>query len=141
MKQILRRALEALEVYGSHKTSCDSLILFTSLPPQRKPCSCGYSENITMLQTALGESQDDPCPGCKKGGVCRTPKCGRLKLPVDHPLRNDVEPTIYTGQLFKRKSASDEMIRQMRERCATYDLRGAFVDGWVSAEDAHGIRK
>lgn len=29
----------------------------------------------------------DPCPGCTKGHVCRTPKCGRLALPVDHPLR------------------------------------------------------
>lgn len=29
----------------------------------------------------------DPCPGCTKGHVCRTPKCGRLDLPVDHPLR------------------------------------------------------
>lgn len=31
--------------------------------------------------------QDDPCPGCRKGRVCRTPKCGRLKLPSDHPCR------------------------------------------------------
>jgi hypothetical protein len=30
---------------------------------------------------------DDPCPGCRKGGVCRTPKCGRLKLPENHPYR------------------------------------------------------
>ena len=30
----------------------------------------------------------DPCLGCIRGTVCRTPKCGRLKLPVDHPLRN-----------------------------------------------------
>lgn len=29
----------------------------------------------------------DPCPACFKGGVCRTPTCGRLKLPVDHPYR------------------------------------------------------
>ena len=124
-----------------------------------------------MLRTALGESQDDPCPGCKKGGVCRTPKCGRLKLPADHPLRNDVEPIgyvgpswlnpetrtwenesfapgpikgwlpVYLGPVAQQEPASDEMIRQMRERCATYELRGAFVDGWISAENAHGIRK
>lgn len=30
---------------------------------------------------------EDPCPGCQKGGVCRTPACGRLKLPMDHPFR------------------------------------------------------
>lgn len=34
---------------------------------------------------------DDPCPGCQVGKVCRTPKCGRLKLPVDHPLRTGVK--------------------------------------------------
>jgi len=32
----------------------------------------------------------DPCPGCRKGGVCRTPKCGRLKLPIDHPYRTGI---------------------------------------------------
>jgi hypothetical protein len=29
----------------------------------------------------------DPCPGCRKGGVCKTPECGRLKLPREHPYR------------------------------------------------------
>lgn len=33
------------------------------------------------------EPDRDPCPGCRKGIVCRTPACGRLKLPSDHPLR------------------------------------------------------
>lgn len=31
--------------------------------------------------------EKDPCPGCHKGGVCNTPKCGRLNLPADHPFR------------------------------------------------------
>ena len=30
---------------------------------------------------------EDPCPNCTKGHVCRTPACGRLKLPIYHPLR------------------------------------------------------
>jgi hypothetical protein len=34
------------------------------------------------------EQITDPCPGCTPGHVCRTPACGRLKLPLDHPLRN-----------------------------------------------------
>ena len=34
------------------------------------------------------EKTSDPCPGCTPGHVCRTPACGRLKLPLDHPLRN-----------------------------------------------------
>lgn len=28
---------------------------------------------------AAEQAGDDPCPGCRPGGVCRTPKCGRLK--------------------------------------------------------------
>lgn len=31
--------------------------------------------------------REDPCCGCLPGHVCRTPHCGRLKLPLDHPLR------------------------------------------------------
>jgi hypothetical protein len=34
------------------------------------------------------EKTSDPCPGCTPGHVCRTPACGRLKLPLDRPLRN-----------------------------------------------------
>ncbi len=33
-------------------------------------------------------AQDDPCPSCPKGQACRTPNCGRLKLPTDHPYRS-----------------------------------------------------
>lgn len=41
------------------------------------------------LQSAAAQQQeDDPCPGCVKGGVCKKPTCGRLKLPVDHPVRS-----------------------------------------------------
>lgn len=36
----------------------------------------------------VSENIPDPCPNCRKSGVCRTPACGRLKLPLDHPLRN-----------------------------------------------------
>ena len=36
--------------------------------------------------------EPDPCPQCEKGGVCRTPKCGRLKLPVDHQFRTAPQP-------------------------------------------------
>jgi hypothetical protein len=34
------------------------------------------------------QKEYDPCIGCLVGTVCRTPNCGRLKLPVDHPFRN-----------------------------------------------------
>lgn len=52
------------------------------------------ASDIVLLSDAaeaLAEqpAQVDPCPGCLKGCVCRTPKCGRLKLPADHPLRSE----------------------------------------------------
>lgn len=55
-----------------------------------------FNENrLLNLMVCLGqimkevtEEDEDPCPGCKKGGVCRTIACGRLKLPTNHPLRN-----------------------------------------------------
>jgi hypothetical protein len=33
-------------------------------------------------------AEDNSCSGCPPGQVCRTFACGRLKLPLDHPLRN-----------------------------------------------------
>lgn len=44
---------------------------------------------IELFEKSLDPSLD-PCPGCQPGGVCRTIACGRLKLPVDHPLRKGV---------------------------------------------------
>lgn len=32
--------------------------------------------------TQSKEIPPDPCPGCFKGQVCRTPKCGRLSSPA-----------------------------------------------------------
>lgn len=37
--------------------------------------------------TQSNKDDGDPCPGCRKGGVCRTPACGRLKLSENHPYR------------------------------------------------------
>ena len=34
----------------------------------------------------------------------------------------------------------DEMAKQMKERCDSMEMRGAFADGWLSAEAAHGIK-
>ena len=57
----------------------------------------GPSDVVTLEWMAEQPAQVDPCPGCRKGGVCRTPKCGRLKLPADHPLRSE-QPAQDEGQ-------------------------------------------
>lgn len=40
-----------------------------------------------LAQPQVSTESDDPCPGCRKGIVCRSPKCGRLALPENHPYR------------------------------------------------------
>ena len=51
---------------------------------------------------------------------------------TEHKLSQNTQP--------QRKPLTGEMTKQMRERCDSYEMRGAFVDGWVSAEAAHGIK-
>jgi hypothetical protein len=41
----------------------------------------------------------------------------------------------------KRKPLTDEMTKQMKERCDSMEMRGAFADGWLSAEAAHNIKE
>ena len=53
LREAAQQALEALQAHGSHAPNCDYLVLLTSLPPQRKPCSCGLGANITALRAAL----------------------------------------------------------------------------------------
>lgn len=40
---------------------------------------------------------------------------------------------------MQQEPLTNEMVKQMKERCDTMEMRGAFVDGWLSAEAAHGI--
>lgn len=59
LREAAQQALEALQAYGSHDPNCDHLMLLTSLPPQRKPCSCGLGANITALRAALAKPVDE----------------------------------------------------------------------------------
>ncbi len=45
--------LEALKQHGAHHGNCDYMILLTSLPPMRKPCSCG-------LHAAIAKATEEP---------------------------------------------------------------------------------
>jgi hypothetical protein len=44
--------LEALKQHGAHHGNCDYMILLTSLPPMRKPCSCGLHAAIAKAEAA-----------------------------------------------------------------------------------------
>jgi len=57
-REIMQQALKALRGYGAHSPMCDYLVLLTSLPPQRKPCSCGLSKAITALRDRLAQPNE-----------------------------------------------------------------------------------
>ena len=42
------RLRSALRVHGAHSSSCDILMLLTSDPPLRKPCSCGLAAALAV---------------------------------------------------------------------------------------------
>ena len=61
--------------------------------------------------------------------------CGTVyRLPAENR-----SPLYTTPQ--QRKPLTDEMTKQMKERCDSMEMRGAFADGWLSAEAAHGIKE
>jgi hypothetical protein len=41
----------------------------------------------------------------------------------------------------QRKPLTEEMRKQMLEASDNYEMRGAFANGWLSAEAAHGIKE
>ena len=44
-------------------------------------------------------------------------------------------------QSAQRKPLTDEMRKQMLEASDNYEMRGAFANGWLSAEAAHNIKE
>ena len=62
-----------------------------------------------------------------------------------HPYRTQIHqrPAYTTPPAAPAQPApvplTDEMRKQMKERCDSMEMRGAFADGWLSAECAHGI--
>lgn len=73
LEKAARMALEALEeLQGVCTDSPGGVEAITAWTP----------EAIAALTQALATTEPaaDPCPSCPKGIVCRTPKCGRLKM-------------------------------------------------------------
>jgi len=105
---------------------CDSLEEALSL---RKSLEDEKSE-VDSLKARLFEMQEaaknlalgqDPCPGCPKGHVCRTPNCGRLALPVKHPFRIGVNTglTLAAESLDRQADlAAEELDRKWAKQMA-----------------------
>jgi hypothetical protein len=68
-QELMQQALDALQAYGAHAPNCEHLMLLTSLPPQRKPCSCGLVATIITMRERLALPQMQPCAGRNCGST------------------------------------------------------------------------
>ena len=116
--------------------------------------------NELASRKALAEPEQEPAPG-----YCKHCKQYTIEEPLPaepqtthwkgceavHPECRKQEPVVqleFAGTLpisrggyapTPRKPLTDEMVKRMKEVCTSMEMRGAFADGWLSAEAAHGI--
>jgi hypothetical protein len=122
LREAAQQALEALQAYGSHAPNCDYLVLLTSLPPQRKPCSCGLAANITALRAALAEPNHDYERGFVGG--------------MSEQVRRDVERNVMASlDRFYAIAVAAE-----REACAKVCEEIRFPDSYTAIRCAAAIR-
>ena len=48
---------------------------------------------------------------------------------------------LYTTPPQRKPLPHSVMVKHMKESCDSMEMRGAFADGWMSAEAAHGIKE
>ena len=114
-REALKLALEALEAHADIGIKSDKV--------------------ITAIKETLAQPEQEPVAWRFQSAV------GGWAYGKEPPIGSKyaVEPLYTTPP--QRKPLTDEMTKQMRERCDSYEMRGAFVDGWVSAEAAHGVKE
>jgi hypothetical protein len=143
--EALKLALEALELHGEqypHMVKGYCLDAITAIKealaqpePWEKFCdsNCVWTDHHPDCK--LAQPEQEPVAYIrvsKTGHVMACAKTGDFYSLPHKTLLYTTPP--------QRKPLTGEMTKQMRERCDSYEMRGAFVDGWVSAEAAHGIK-
>ena len=94
------------------------------------------------LNVQLGQQQAEPV----------APKCGAIIEVFDKDWRLEYlslpvgKHKVYVQQYTyttppQRKPLTDEMRKQMKEASDSMEMRGAFANGWLSAEAAHHIQE
>jgi hypothetical protein len=94
-------------------------------------------ESITALRQAIEQAEKQEPVAWMVYTLDGTSVCV-----TDNP--SDFTPEHHALPLYTapppRQPLTDEMLRQMQNHCSSsMEMRGAFVDGWLSAEAAHGI--
>lgn len=124
LREAAEQALDALEAETASTWGCNSY------HPKI------YTATIALREALAQPEQDDSCPGCRKGVVCRTPTCGRLKLPVDHPHRSEQpeqEPFVVWNELMARECKQEGLQALSHEQFVRW-----YAD---KLKAAHGIKE
>ena len=138
-RKVMELALEALEksqqILNEYMTECVT-------------ARQANNEAITAMKELLAQPEQEPVAwmyeywddhhDAATGGKWRK---NMTCMPLDLSNCRNVQPLYTTPP--QRKPMNDEMYQQMRESCDSdnMEMRGAFIDGWTSAEAAHGIKE
>ena len=151
--EVLKLALEALELHGQQyphmvKGYClDAITAIKEALAQPDPYKQGYADamnwkvqnHLEHLPTA--QPEQEPVATVESVATVVS-ESGNQEVTMSwwHEPALPVGTKLYTTPP-QRKPLTDEMRKQMKERCDSMEMRGAFVDGWLSAEAAHGIKE
>jgi hypothetical protein len=148
MIEAMKLALEALE----HAAEC---VQNNSCPAEM---GHDWDKQIQSLRNAIAEAEKQEtvnrgdavewlCHRCKcihprqrHGFIQPCPDCNEVMAPTSFNLREIDRLRVLLTTTPKHTPLTDEMTKQMKERCDSMEMRGAFADGWLSAEAAHGIK-
>ena len=104
-----------------HGAKVEHIPLYTT-PPQRKPLTNEYLKRVIYEHTKLNPNLRDD-----------QELIGYIINAID----------VVISEIPQRKPLNDEMRKQMKKSFDSdnMEMRGAFIDGWTSAEAAHGIKE
>jgi hypothetical protein len=111
-RDLMQQALDALQTYGAHSANCEHLMLLTSLPPQRKPCSCGLVATIITMRE-------------------------RLAQPNDFHPDWDAMAVMVEEQQRMAKRIEELEAQPEQEPVAWEDVLGAIARGWTHDDNKH----
>ena len=118
--KLIRRVHGAKGRYHTQLAMCD-LFDAVALPNQRP----GQEDPVLAAKSVTND--EDPCPNCRKGSVCRTPSCGRLRLNrVEAPLS---QPVVWTPEAKSRlkEKLEQQLFFGNRVRAALIDPHEALT--------------
>ena len=150
LKQAAQQALEALVTCCAEEWRTLNNFGMKQVYDEKK-----VNAAIAALHAALAEPQTTHWEGCEAvHPECRKPEQEPVAWQIDdgratYVTDRDIDAqearaegwrvTPLTPEPTPHKPLKNEMVKRMKEIYTSTEMQGAFTDGWLSAEAAHGI--